>query len=147
MQDGVKCHNRSLDERTEQTVPDQSRGPDSEEGATSPVYEGDVLKVLYDVVISPIADIQGDAVIIVLDGPLFLAPLPAFKDKNSRCWAETFSIRLIPTFTSLKLMATERLEQQNGTSEALLNYDPWVRTVRIKKKCFISSHLPKQRWK
>lgn len=125
--DGVRCDNRSLDEPTEERVADQSHGPDGGKGPTSPGCEDDVLTVLYDMVISPIADmIQGDAVTIVPDGPLFLAPFPAFKDQNSRYLAETFSIRLIPTLTSSKLMATERPEQQHGTSEALLVGDPWV---------------------
>ena len=133
--DGVKCDNRSLDEPTEERVADQSRGPDGGKGPTSPGCEDDVLTVLYDMVISPIADmIQGDAVTIVPDGPLFLAPFPAFKDQNSRYLAETFSIRFIPTLTSSKLMATERPEQQHGTSEALFVGDPWVGSVRIKTK-------------
>ena len=43
-------------------------------------------------------------------------------------------IRLIPTLTSLKLMATEIPEQHSGTSEALLVGDPYVGSVRIKTK-------------
>lgn len=131
--DGVKCDNRSLDESTEERVADQKR--DGGTGSTSPGCEDDVLKVLYDMVISPIAEmIQGDAVTIVPDGPLFLAPFPAFKDHNGRYLAEMFAIRLIPTLTSSKLMATECPEQRHGTSEALLVGDPWVGSVRIKTK-------------
>ena len=88
--DGVKWDNRFLDEPTEERMAAQSR-----DGGKGTGVEDDVLKVLYDMIISPIADmIQGDAVTIVPDGPLFLAPFPAFKDRNGRYLAEMFSIQI-----------------------------------------------------
>ena len=48
--DGVKCDNRSLDEPTEERMAAQSR-----DGGKGTGVEDDVLKVLYDMIISPIA--------------------------------------------------------------------------------------------
>ena len=60
---------------------------------------------LYDAVIGPVADLlHGDELIIVPDGPLWLAPYAAFLDHDSRYLSETFRIRLIPSLTSLKLI-------------------------------------------
>ena len=130
--DTVKCDDRSLDEPSEERVADSRHDG---KGSTSSGCEDDPLKVLYDMVISPIADmIQGEEVTIVPDGPLLLAPFPAFKDQTSRFLAETFAIRLIPTLNSSKVMATQRPEQHRSANNALLVDDPWVGGVRIKTK-------------
>ena len=95
----------------------EETGPDSKE---------DALKEMYDMVISPIADvIHGDEIIIVPDGPLALVPYAAVMDKHSRYLSETFRIRLIPSLTSLKLLA-ECPEEYHCTTGALLVGDPWV---------------------
>ena len=126
----VMCENRSLDaeatdERSEKLF---DRSP-HKKGMTS--SGSDAWKLLSDVVIGPISHlIQGDELIIVPDGPLFLVPYAALVDQHSRFLSETLRIRLVPSLTSLKLMA-ECPEEYHCTSGALLVGDPWVEGVRI----------------
>ena len=128
-QSSSRCENRSLDASTEEKVLDQ--WPDEEGSASSKRHEN-ALKVLHDLVISPISDlIQSGEVTIVPDGPFYFAPFAALQDQHSRYLAETFSIRLIPSLTSLKLMA-DCTEEHHSTTGALLVGDPWVEEVRIR---------------
>lgn len=130
----------SLDESMDENPGDQvtdNKSPHCE--------EYDPLKLLYHLVISPIADlIHGNEVTIVPDGPIFLAPFAAFVDQNSRYLSETHTVRLIPTLTSLKMMA-ECPEQYHSTTGALLVGDPWVAKVRIKGKNLISFQMRKKK--
>ena len=108
----------------------------SPEGDGSSVKENaqDALKVLYNEVIGPISDIIKDGQItIVPDGPLYFLPFSALKDKESRYFSETFSLRLAPSLTSLRLLA-ECPEEFHCTTGALLVGDPWVESVRIRGK-------------
>ena len=94
--------------------------------------QGGALKVLYDIFIAPIShSIEGDELVIVPDGSSFLIPYAALADQNSRYLSETLRIRLIPSLTSLWLLA-ECPEVRHSTSGALLVGNPWVKTVRIK---------------
>ena len=125
----VKSEDRSLDEPTDEEIP--IKRTDEQEKATS---EDDPLRALYDLVIGPIADIiHGNEITIAPDGPLFLTPFAAFVDQNSKYLSETFTIRLIPTLTSLKMMA-ECPDGYRSTTGALLVGDPSVGSVRIKAK-------------
>ena len=125
----VMCENRSLDgpagEESEE-VPYRNRDEKSKASAEG---EGDALKALSDVVLGPISHLlQSDEVIIVPDGPLFLVPYAALLDQLSRYLSETLTIRLVPTLTSLKLMA-ECPEGYHSTSGALLVGDPWMEGI------------------
>ena len=94
--------------------------------------QGGALKVLYDIFIAPIShSIEGDELVIVPDGSSFLIPYSALVDQNSRYLSETLRIRLVPSLTSLRLLA-ECPEDRHSTSGALLVGNPWVETVRIK---------------
>lgn len=127
--ESVQCENRSLDDPLDETLPDQNS---EESKPVSPEDEEDPLKLLHELVIDPILDlVQGGDLTIVPDGPLLLAPFAAFKDQHSRYLSETFPIRLIPTLSSLKMMA-ECSERDHSTTGALLVGDPWLGTVRIK---------------
>ena len=96
------------------------------------VDQGGALKVLYDIVIAPIShSIEGDEIVIVPDGSSFLIPYAALVDQNSRYLSETLRIRLVPSLTTLRLLA-ECPEGRHSTSGALLVGNPWVETVRIK---------------
>ena len=129
----VKSEDRSLDEPPDEEVP-INRTDEHEKATLSQDCEDDPLRALYDLVIGPIADIiHGNDITIVPDGPLFLAPFAALVDQNSRYLSETFTIRLIPTLTSLKMMA-ECPEDYHSTTGALLVGDPWVGSVRIEAK-------------
>ena len=130
--ESVGCEDRSLDEMAEEELRDQSSG--RKPSAPSYGRTNDPLRILYDVIIGPIEGvISGNEVTIVADGLLFMAPFAAFKDKYSRYLFETFKIRLIPTLTSLKILA-ECPEKYSGTTDALLVGDPWVESVCIEKK-------------
>ena len=94
--------------------------------------QGGALKVLYDIFIAPFSHlIEGDELVIVPDGSSFLIPYSALVDQNSRYLSETLRIRLVPSLTSLRLLA-ECPEGRHSTSGALLVGNPWVETVRIK---------------
>ena len=94
--------------------------------------QGGALKVLYDMIIAPFShSIEGDELVIVPDGSSFLIPYSALVDQNSRYLSETLRIRLVPSLTSLRLLA-ECPEGRHSTSGALLVGNPWVETVRIK---------------
>lgn len=123
----VRCEDRSLDE----PMVEELRGQENDHEEKRQSSKEDDLKRLYDMVISPIADfIDGTEITIVPDGPLFLAPFAAFMDQNSKYLSETFTIRLIPTLTSLKMMA-ECPEGYHSTTGALLVGDPYVKNIRI----------------
>ncbi|XP_073231621.1 tetratricopeptide repeat protein 28-like [Porites lutea] len=94
--------------------------------------QGGALKVLYDMIIAPFShSIEGDELVIVPDGSSFLIPYAALVDQNSRYLSETLRIRLVPSLTTLRLLA-ECPEGRHSTSGALLVGNPWVETVRIK---------------
>ena len=87
------------------------------------------LTILYNIFIKPIADlVQGSELVIVPDGPLWLAPYAAFKDSDSKYLCESFRIRLIPSLTRLKMIA-DCPEGYHCTTGALLVGEPWVAEV------------------
>jgi len=82
----------------------------------------DSLQPLFDAIIGPISDLcQGDELIIIPDGPLFLAPLSAI--------SESIRIRTVPSLTSLKLI-TDSPEDYHTTNGALLVGDPCLEEVK-----------------
>jgi len=63
------------------------------------------LRLLYDTVIGPIADLlPGDELVIVPDGPLCMSPYASFLDHDSRYLCESFRIRIFPSLTCLRLI-------------------------------------------
>ena len=127
----VKCDDRSLEESSEER--ELGHKPDGD--SFSPKEDAqDVLKVLYNEVIGPISDVIKDGQItIVPDGPLYFLPFSALKDDDSKYFSETFSVRLVPSLTSLRLLA-ECPDEYHCTTGALLVGDPWVESVRIRGK-------------
>ena len=100
-----------------QTVPDE------------PDCENNSLRLLFDNIIRPIVSVlQCDELIIVPDGPLHLVPFAAFVDGNSRYLSESVRIRVIPSLTSLKLIA-DCPEDYHTKSGALLVGDPCLEEV------------------
>ena len=94
--------------------------------------EGAALKRLYDLVIAPFSHlIKADELIIVPDRSSFWIPYAALVNQHSRYLSETLRIRLVPSLTSLRLLA-ECPESHHSTSGALLVGNPWVETERIK---------------
>ena len=117
----VKCDDRYSDNSADDKVPVQR----SQETASLDDKK-ETLKELYRKFIGPIADLlHGDEITIVPDGPLALVPFSAVINQHSRYLSETFRIRLIPSLTSLKLMA-ECPEGYHSKTGALLVGDPRV---------------------
>lgn len=148
--ESVMCENRSLDAESEELEDLPDRNTDESDFAAS---EGKSVpfKVLSDVLFEclylnrmmffadPGGDEfdmflgTGDEVVIVPVGPLFLVPYPALVDKDLGFLCEHVRVRLVPTLTSLKLLA-ECPKAYHSTSGALLVGDPWVETVLFRRR-------------
>ena len=117
----VRCENRSLDE--DDSPPSDSE-VDSKKEELLHCTKND-LRPLHDIVIGPVADlIQDDELVIVPDGSLCLAPFAAL--------SESIRIRVVPSLTSLKLIA-DSPEDYHCKSGALLVGDPCLTEVMKKR--------------
>ena len=114
----VRCENRSLDRQRS----DYSCSIEAvEESFQSLNFSDNILQPLYDVLISPIADLlQGDEIFLVPDGPFCKAPYSALSD--------SVRIRTIPSLTALKLITSEP-DDFYSKSEALLVGDPCLEEI------------------
>ncbi|KAL9965037.1 hypothetical protein ACROYT_G028763 [Oculina patagonica] len=128
---GIKCEDRSLDE----LVVEEKTKERSPQTRPNPVHhQTNVLRTFYDVIIGPIADLVRDnELIVVPEGPLCLAPYAAFVCPDSRYLCESFRIRVIPSLTSLKLIADCRSGYHSKTGVLLVG-DPWVQEVVYRGK-------------
>ena len=90
-----------MDGVEDEKIEESSDGGTDEEKST-PSQEGDdALKKLYDIIIAPFLHlINGNELVIVLDGASFLIPNAALVDQNCRYLSETLRIRLAPSVTS-----------------------------------------------
>ncbi|XP_066016118.1 tetratricopeptide repeat protein 28-like [Pocillopora verrucosa] len=133
----VRCENRSLDAlRENRSKVDEKTKEDN----SQPSIE--CLSTLYDTVMKPVADLlQGDELLIIPDGPLWLVPYAALKDGNSKYLCESFRIRLAPSLTSLRLIA-DCPDDYHKSSGALLVGDPWVAEVTNSKGEILLEQLP-----
>jgi len=116
----VRCENRSLGAVS--ADPPSTREADAEV-VESPHCANNFLQPLYDLIISPIADLlEGDELVIVPDDPLCLAPWTAF--------SESIRIRTVPSLTTLRLI-TGCPSDYHSKSGALLVGDPCVEEVPL----------------
>ena len=100
------------------------------------------LRVLFDSVIGPIAHLlKGDELIIVPDGPLWLAPYAACVNEASKYLSESTRIRILPSLSSLKLI-TSCPEGYHCEHGALLVGDPCLQKIKRSRKHRILSSLP-----
>ena len=117
---------RSVDESTGDLPLNKESGQEKEEALQSKDHP---LRLLYDSVIRPIADLlHGDELIIVPDGPLFMAPYAAFIDQESKYLSESFRIRIVPSLSCLKLI-TDCPKGHHSDSGALLIGDPCMEEI------------------
>ena len=136
----VRCENRSLDVLRESRSKVDVKP--KEDNPQPPIQQNECLNTLYDTVMKPVSDLlQGDELLIIPDGPLWLAPYAALKDGNSKYLCESFRIRLAPSLTSLGLIADcpDDYHKRNG---ALLVGDPWVSEVTNSEGEKILEQLP-----
>ena len=114
----VRCENRSLNRQPSNF---SSSGEAVEQTFQSLSFSVHSLQPLYDVLVSPIADLlEGDDLVFVPDGHFCLAPFPALSD--------SVRIRAIPSLTTLKLIASSPDDFQSK-NEALLVGDPCLKEV------------------
>ena len=136
----VTCENRSLD--AVRKIADKVDKHTEEESSQPSIQLETCLSTLYNIIIEPIAVLlQGDELVIVPDGPLWLAPYAVLVDANSEFLCESSRIRLIPSFKSLTLIA-DCPDDYHRRSGALLVGDPWVAEVTNDKGVKILEQLP-----
>ena len=124
----VKCENRSLDMAKDDNLSD-ARSPRGKKQTQSSSFRNSALSLLYETIVSPIQDLLLDnELIFVPEGPLCLAPFAAFMDSHSKYLCESFRIRVIPSLTSLKLIA-ECPADYHIKSGALIVGDPRIQDV------------------
>ena len=124
----IKCEDRSL-EVTRDENHAYERSPPDERQNQSFVFKKGALSTWYDTIIEPNQDLLLDSeLVFVLEGPVCLAPFAAFMDSNSRHLCEFFRIRVIPSLTSLRLIAECPADYHSNTG-ALLVGDPWIQDV------------------
>ena len=135
----VNCENRSLDVLRENcyTVVRSSK-----KCSQQTLQEDNLpLAALYSYVIAPILElIEGDELIIVPDGPLWLAPFAALQNPFSKYLCESFKVRLIPSLTSLKIIAN--CPKFHSSSGALVVGDPDMSEVTNSQGDQILEQLP-----
>ena len=116
----VACEDRSLDELRNRLSPCQEY---SQNTKTSN-YKTNCLRLFHEYFIGPIADLlEGEELIIVPDGPLCLAPYAAFLDDESNYLSQSTRTRILPSLTSLKLIANSA-QDYHKKSGVLLVGDP-----------------------
>ena len=124
----VNCEDRSLKNPSDEKLAEE-RSPNP--GSQSSCFDTKSLQTFYNVVINPIRDlIHSDEVVIVPQGPLYLAPYAAFMDLKPKYLCETFKIRLLPSLSSLRLIQNCPADWHSKTG-ALLVGDPWVQEVPV----------------
>ena len=126
-----KCENRSLDEYSDENLANERS---DETGSNSVQVQGNALSIMYDLIIAPIADLVGEnELTFVPEGPLCLVPYAALLDSKSRYLCESFRIRVIPSMSTLKLIADSPADYHSKTG-ALLVGDPCLKQVKTKLK-------------
>ena len=112
------CKDRPMDEVCGDHPSNREAAEETDQSPTSSVNS---LRRLYDVIIGPIADLlEGDQLLLVPDGPLFLAPYSAL--------SESIRIHIVPSLTALQLIA-DAPEDFHSRSGALLVGDPCLEEV------------------
>ena len=135
----ANCENRSLDVFRENC----SAVERSSKKSSQPILQEDIhpLSALYSYAIAPILDlINGDELIIVPDGPLWLAPFAALLNPFSKYLCESFKVRIIPSLTSLKIIA--HCPKFLSSSGALVVGDPDMSEVTNSQGDQILEQLP-----
>ena len=114
----VMCEDRSMDKVCDDPPSNREAAEETNQSPSSSVNS---LRQLYDVIIGPIADLlEGDQLLLVPDGPFFLAPYSAL--------SESIRIRIVPSLTALRLIA-DAPEDFHSRSGALLVGDPCLEEV------------------
>ncbi|XP_078370535.1 uncharacterized protein LOC144654306 [Oculina patagonica] len=141
-----RCEDRSLHDDVKATSKSTQKGSPAsfrivEEEEENKNQEPDI-SLCYKMIIAPVADLlEEPEIIIVPDRSLYKVPFAALPDKRGKYLAETFRIRIVPSFTTLKLIQDSPADYHSQTG-ALIVGDPDVGLVRYKGKKKNISRLP-----
>ena len=126
--DNVECEDRSL--KLARDKRSAVKRPPQDDRQTQDLHlQKRALCTLYDAIIDPIQDLfSGSELVFIPEGPLCLAPFAAFMSPDSKYLCESFSIRVAPSLTSLKMIAQCPVDYHHK-SGVLLVGDPWVQDV------------------
>ncbi|XP_066023783.1 tetratricopeptide repeat protein 28-like [Pocillopora verrucosa] len=91
--------------------------------------QSSALQKLRDIIVSPIADlIEGNELTVVPEGPFCLVPYAALEDSRSSCLNDSFTIRVLPSLTTLQQIH-DCPADFHAKSGALLVGDPCFRDI------------------
>ena len=126
--DNVECEDRSLELARDKRFA-VNRPPQDDRQTRNLHLQKRALFTLYDTIIDPIQDLfSGSELVFIPEGPLCLAPFAAFMSPDSKYLCESFSIRVAPSLTSLKMIAQCPVDYHHK-SGVLLVGDPCVQDV------------------
>ena len=126
--DNVECEDRSLELARDKRLAVKRSLQDDRQTQYLHLQKG-ALCALYDTIIDPIQDLfSGSELVFIPEGPLSLAPFAAFMSPDSKYLCESFSIRVAPSLTSLKMIAQCPIDYHHK-SGVLLVGDPRVQDV------------------
>ena len=126
--DNVECEDRSLELARDKRSAVKRSPQDDRQTQYLHLQKG-ALCTLYDTIIDPIQDLfSGSELVFIPEGPLCLAPFAAFMSPDSKYLCESFSIRVAPSLTSLKMIAQCPVDYHHK-SGVLLVGDPCVQDV------------------
>ena len=126
--DNVECEDRSLELARDKRS--AVKRPPQDDRQTQHLHlQKRALCTLYDTIIDPIQDLfSGSELVFIPEGPLCLAPFAAFMSPDSKYLCESFSIRVAPSLTSLKMIAQCPVDYHHKSGVLLIG-DPWVQDV------------------
>ena len=126
--DDVECEDRSLDLARDKRL--AVKRPPQDDRQTQHLHlQKRALCTFYDTIIDPIQDVfSGSELVFIPEGPLCVAPFAAFMSPDSKYLCESFSIRVAPSLTSLKMIAQCPVDYHHK-SGVLLVGDPCVQDV------------------
>ena len=100
------------------------------------------LSLCYNLIVAPVADLlEGPEVIIVPDRSLYNIPFAALPDESGQVLSETFSIRVVPSLTTLRLNHDSPADYHSQTG-ALIVGNPEVGRVLFKGCLTVIPRLP-----
>ena len=100
------------------------------------------LKMLYKVIIAPVADrLEGSEVIVVPDRSLYKVPFAALMNEKGEFLSEKFKIRYTPSLTALKLIQDSPADYHSDTGFLIVG-DPDAGTVVHQGEKITFSRLP-----
>ena len=126
--DNVECEDRSLELARDKRS--AVKRPPQDDRQTQYLHlQKRALCTLHDTIIDPIQDLfSGSELVFIPEGPLCLAPFAAFMSPDSKYLCESFSIRVAPSLTSLKMIAQCPVDYHHK-SGVLLVGDPCVQDL------------------